>query len=97
MDLTYEFIAAAIIALPFLLTWLLSAKSGDTVKVLGAGLGTKDRDLTLVALPVLVRQLLYERRKTQAIALVRKRTGATEAAAQEMVEAIEREKKPVKP
>lgn len=97
MDFTYEFIAAAIVALPFFLTWLLSAKSGDAVKVLGSGLGTKEtRARKSGALPALVTQLLYERRKTQAVALVRQRTGATEAAALEMVEAIEKAGKAAK-
>lgn len=93
MDFTYLLIAAAIVALPFFLTWLLSAKSGDTVKVLGSGLGTREtRDRKSGALPALVTQLLYERRRTQAIALVRQRTGATEAAAQEMVDAIDKQR-----
>jgi ribosomal protein L7/L12 len=99
MDLTYILIAAAILVLPFVLTKLLSGKSGDTAKVLGtfkpaekpapkpaAAAAPADHGL----LPDQIRALLARGNKIEAIKLARSRTGFPLEAAKDMVETIEK-------
>jgi ribosomal protein L7/L12 len=97
LDITYLLIAAAIVILPFVLTKLLSGKSGDTTKVLGAytppekrapGAATAPGDSGL--LTGQVKALLARGNKIEAIKLVRSKTGFPLEAAKDMVETIEK-------
>ena len=94
MELTYILIAAAIIILPLVLTKLLSGKSGDTTKVMGAY--TPEQKPAAVAphdtgmLTGEVKALLAQGKKIEAIKLAREKTGFPLEAAKDMVEAIEK-------
>ena len=95
MELTYLLIAAAIIILPLVLTKLLSGKSGDTTKVMGAY--TPEQKKPAAAAPHDtgrltddVKTLLAQGKKIEAIKLAREKTGFPLEAAKDMVETIEK-------
>ena len=94
MELTYLLIAAALIVLPFVLTKLLSGKSGDTAKVIGAytpaqkpaAPATRDTGMPTDE----IKALLAQGRNIEAIKLAREETGFPLEAAKDMVETIEK-------
>jgi ribosomal protein L7/L12 len=93
MDLTYLFIAAAILALPTLLTRLFSGDSGDTKIVLGLYTsarkpGSKPR--SGASLRERVQALIAQRRTREAVELVRSAGKLPPAKAQEIVAAMQR-------
>jgi len=99
MEWTYLLLAALIVALPFVLTKLFSAKSrGDADKVLGAytpaagPAPVKAAD----AAPIedRVKALLARGEKIEAIKLMRETNGMSLAAAKDSVEAIEQHGRP---
>ena len=100
MELTYILIAVAILVLPFVLTKLLSGKSGDTTKILGAYTPSeKEMPAPRSAagapadhglLPDQIKALLARGNKFEAIKLARSRTGFSLEAAKNMVETIEK-------
>jgi large subunit ribosomal protein L7/L12 len=102
LELTYILIAAAIVVLPFVLTKLLSGKSGDTTKVLGAYTppqkpAPKPKPKPAAAAPAdyglltdQIKALLARGNKLEAIKLTRSRTGFPLEAAKDMVETIEK-------
>lgn len=97
MEITYLLIAAAIIILPIVLTKLLSGKSGDTAKVMGAYTPAEkpapapDVPGTLTSQ---VKELLAQGRKIEAIKLTRETSGISLQAAKDSVEAIEQHGRP---
>ncbi len=93
MDLTYLLIAAAILVLPTILTWLLSGGSGDTKKVLGAWMpGRKPgaKPQRGASLRERVHALVAQRRVTEAVELVRSAGSLPLEKAQEIVATIQR-------
>ena len=94
MEITYILIAAAIIILPLVLTKLLSGKSGDTTKVMGAYVpepkpaATAARDTGTLTADV--KALLAQGKKIEAIKLAREKTGFPLEAAKDVVETIEK-------
>lgn len=98
MDLTYTLIAAALLVLPFVLTKLLSGKSGDTAKVLGTYTpAQKPAPKSAAAVPTdhglltdQIKALLARGKKLEAIKLAHSKTGFTLEAAKDMVETIEK-------
>ena len=94
MELSYILIAAAIIILPIVLTKLLSGKSGDTSKVMGAYTPEKKpatgapHDTGMLTGEV--KALLAQGKKIEAIKLARVKTGLPLEAAKDMVETIEK-------
>lgn len=94
MELTYILIAAAIIVLPLVLTKLLSGKSGDSAKVMGAYRPAQKEPAAAPGaaegLAGEVKELLAQGRKIEAIQLARDRTGLPLEAAKDMVETIEK-------
>ncbi len=93
MELTYILIAAAIIILPLVLTKLLSGKSGDTAKVMGAytpAQKTAAAPGNPEALTGQVQALLAQGKKIEAIKLAREKTGFPLEAAKDVMETIEK-------
>lgn len=104
MELTYILIAAAIVILPIVLTKLLSGKSGDDAKVLGAytpgkkpAPGTAPSPDPAHAAPAdtamladQIKALLAQGNKIEAIKLAREKTGFPLEAAKDLVETIEK-------
>jgi ribosomal protein L7/L12 len=93
MDLTYLLIAAAILALPTLLTRLFSGDSGDTKIVLGTYTparkpGAKPRPGA--SLRERVQALVAQRRIAEAVKLVRSAGNLAPAKAQEIVATMQR-------
>ena len=93
MELTYILIAAAIIILPLVLTKLLSGKSGDTTKVMGAYTPEQKpagapHDTGMLTGEV--KALLAQGKKIEAIKLAREKTGFPLEAAKDLVETIEK-------
>ena len=97
MDLTYLLIAAAIIILPVVLTRLLSGKSRDTVKVMGA-YTPAEKPASAPGAPATltnqIKELLAQGRKIEAIKLARETNGISLQAAKDSVEAIEQHGRP---
>ena len=99
MELTYLLIAVLILALPIILTKLLSGKSRDAAVVRGAAVASapppepKRPD----ALRMEVAMLLAKGGKMEAIKLMRDKKGLPLAAAREAVETICREEAIVTP
>jgi ribosomal protein L7/L12 len=97
LEITFLLIAAAIIILPIVLTKLLSGKSGDTAKVMGAytpaekPASAPDVPGTLTSQ---VKELLAQGRKIEAIKLARETNGISLQAAKDSVEAIEQHGRP---
>ena len=102
MDLVYLLLAALIIALPFVLTKLLSGKSRDADKVLGAYTpAPKAADAPeaparadAVPIEIQVKALLAQDRKIEAIKLMRESRGLSLEAAKDTVEAIQQHGRP---
>ena len=100
LEITYILIAVAILVLPFVLTKLLSGKSGDTTKILGAYTPSeKEKPAPRPAtgapadhglLTDQIKALLARGNKIEAIKLARSRTGFPLEAAKGMVETIEK-------
>lgn len=94
MELTYLLIAAAIVILPFVLTKLLSGKSGDTAKVMGAYAPAQKPTVATPhdtgQLTDEVKALLAQGKKIEAIKLAREKTGFPLEAAKDIVETIEK-------
>jgi ribosomal protein L7/L12 len=98
LDFTYILIAVALLVLPLVLTKLLSGKSGDTKKVLGAYTPAhKPAPSPAAAAPAdyglladQIKALLARGNKIEAIKLARSRTGFPLEAAKDMVETIEK-------
>ena len=93
MELTYILIAAAIVILPFVLTKLLSGKSGDTAKVIGAYEPAQNPAATQGDsgdLTGQIKALLAQGNKIEAIKLARAKTGFPLEAAKDLVETIEK-------
>jgi ribosomal protein L7/L12 len=100
LDLTYLLIAAALLVLPFVLTKLLSGKSGDTTIVLGTYTPAQKpapKPTPAAAAPAdyglltgQIKALLARGNKLEAIKLARSRTGFPLEAAKDMVETIEK-------
>ena len=106
MDLAYLLLAAIIIALPFVLTKLLSGKSRDAAKVLGAYTPSTRSAVKPAAAPAAeaandampieaqVKALIAQGRKIEAIKLIREANGLSLEAARDSVEAIEQHGRP---
>jgi ribosomal protein L7/L12 len=102
MELTYILIAAAIVILPIVLTRLLSGKSGDSAKVLGAYTPGQKHEIRSAPRPApampsdtglltdQIKALLARGQKIEAIKLARDKTGFPLDAAKDMVETIEK-------
>ena len=93
MDLTYLLIAAFIVILPIILTKLLSGKSRDTVKVMGAftpPVAANDP----APIEGQVKALLAQGKKIDAIKLMRETNRMSLEAAKDSVEAIEKHGRP---
>ena len=99
MDLTYILIAVLIVALPIILTKLLSGRSRDPATVRGAApAGTPVAEPRRPdALRLEVASLLVQGGKMEAIKLMRDKKGLPLAAAKEAVETIGREEAIVPP
>jgi ribosomal protein L7/L12 len=101
LDPTYLLLAVLIIALPFVLTKLLSGKSRDTDKVLGTHVPaarpaarTAEAANDAMTLETEVKALIAQGRKIEAIKLMREANGLSLEAARDSVEAIEQHGRP---
>src|SRR5688572_2794288 len=106
LDPTYLLLAVLIVALPFLLTKLLSGKSRDADKVLGAHIpparsaarpaSASEKEAANDAAPIesQVKALIAQGRKIEAIKLMRETNSLSLEAAKDSVEAIEQHGRP---
>jgi ribosomal protein L7/L12 len=101
VDPTYLLLAVLIVALPFLLTKLLSGKSRDADRVLGASVPSARSAVKPASAPAMeaandaapieaqVKALIAQGKKIEAIKLMRESNGLSLEAAKDSVEAIE--------
>jgi ribosomal protein L7/L12 len=97
VDPTYLLLAVLIVALPFVLTKLLSGKSRDADKVLGAHVPaarTAEAANDAMTLETEVKSLIAQGRKIEAIKLMRESNNLSLEAAKDSVEAIEQHGRP---
>lgn len=101
MELTYILLAVAILALPFILSRMLAARSGPAGKVLGADRSGTHKPAPAAAKADALREeisrLLAQGGKLEAIKLMREKTGMELTEAKKAVEAVAREESIVPP